>query len=298
MARPRAGHVLTPPEEAGKFADMVSRIFKWMDFPFSGHLGGAWAGGLRGGLGAFICGAALWLVLGPVAAVGGSVVPNGTTQLLLGVSDDWDDSHVVLRRFERTREGWRQVGEPWQGRLGREGSAWGLGLHPQRGLAGPRKREGDRRAPAGVFRIAGAYGYAAADEVRLGRGLSYHQVGPRDMWVEDPDSPHYNRHIQAAGGRPLTEWEKKQQMIQNDPVHALKLFIEHNAAEEVVPGGGSAIFFHIWRDEGRRATAGCTTMSEAALRDLIAWVEPARQPVYVLLPREEFMRWRERWGLP
>lgn len=289
---------LTPSAEAGKFGVMVSGFCKRMSFIFSGLFSGASAGWLRGGVGALVCGAALWLASGEVAAAGGSVVPSGTTQLLLGISDDWDDSHVVLRRFERTREGWRQVGEPWQGRLGREGSAWGLGLHPQRGLAGPRKREGDRRAPAGVFRIAGAYGYAAADEVRLGRGLPYHQVGPRDMWVEDPGSPHYNRHIQAPGGRALTEWEKKQQMIQNDPVHALKLFIEHNAGEEVVPGGGSAIFFHIWRDEGRRATAGCTTMSEARLRELIAWVEPARQPVYVLLPREEFMRWRGRWGLP
>ena len=50
------------------------------------------------------------------------------------------------------------VGEPTPVTIGRAGSAWGLGLHPAQ--RGPQKREGDGRAPAGVFRIGTAFGYA------------------------------------------------------------------------------------------------------------------------------------------
>ena len=72
--------------------------------------------------------------------------------------------------------------------------------------------------------------------------------------------------------------QKKGQMRQNDHAHSLKLYIGHNDAilgGRPVPGLGSAIFFHIWRGGGSTATAGCTTMHETMLKQLIARI--ARQ---------------------
>src|SRR5213078_2765540 len=64
-----------------------------------------------------------------------------------------------------------------------------------------------------------------------------------------------------------------------------------------VPGAGSAIFFHIRRGVNR-ATTGCTTMAEADLIKMIAWMRASRHPCYVLLPADEYeKRWR-RWDLP
>ena len=65
-----------------------------------------------------------------------------------------------------------------------------------------------------------------------------------------------------------------------------------------VKGGGSSIFFHIWRDNGGRPTAGCTVMSEDKLRDLIARIDPGKRPVYVLLTKEDYAKVRKAWGLP
>jgi len=127
--------------------------------------------------------------------------------------------------------------------------------------------------------------------------MFYRQVTPRDLWVEDPASPHYNRHL-ILEQVPSTPWEKKQQMKQNDAAHALKLFIAHNAPPKVVPNAGSSIFFHIWRANGGKPTAGCTTMDEAQLRGLIAKIDPTRRPIYVLLPRAEYESYRSRWKLP
>lgn len=87
-------------------------------------------------------------------------------------------------------------------------------------------------------------------------------------------------------------------MRQGDHAHSLKLFVAHNAPPNVDPGGGSAIFFHIWRGGGSKPTAGCTTIEESRLRQLIAWVDPDKQPVYALLPQSEYDAKRAAWKLP
>lgn len=221
-------------------------------------------------------------------------LPRRSTQLVLGVAADWNSSKATLQRYQRTRSGWLAIGQAVPARVGRDGLAWGLGLHPN-----PRgaklKTEGDWRAPVGVFRIGGVWGYPAS--IQKHPKLFYHRITPRDLWVEDPSSKSYNRHL-ILDHDPATAWEKKQQMRQDDPAHALKLFIAHNAPPKVLAGRGSSIFFHIWRGGGSKPTAGCTTMAESKLRELIAWLDPGLQPIYVLLPKTEYERLRSDWKLP
>jgi L,D-peptidoglycan transpeptidase YkuD (ErfK/YbiS/YcfS/YnhG family) len=189
---------------------------------------------------------------------------------------------------------WVKSGAAWNGRLGKNGLIWGLGLHPAIGATAV-KKEGDGRTPAGVFRIGGAWGADA--QIRKHPKLAYRQVTSRDLWVEDPASPLYNQHV-ILPHEPSTSWEKKQQMKQNDAAHKLKLFIAHNAPPQVVKGAGSSIFFHVWRNGGGSPTAGCTTMEEARLRALIASIDPTQQPLYVILPAADYQRLRTAWKLP
>ncbi len=236
----------------------------------------------------------LTLALSTLACASAFELPASSTQCLVGIAESWDSSTVTLRFHEKSGGRWVQRGESWQGRLGKKGLVWGRGIHPlPAGTA--TKKEGDWRAPAGVFSLGGAWGYDTS--IRKHPRLSYRQVTPRDLWVEDPASEHYNRHL-ILERDPSTPWEKKQQMKQTDPAHALKLFIAHNAPPNVVPNEGSSIFFHIWRSGGSKPTAGCTTMAEAKLRDLITHLDPDRQPLYVLLPKAEYERYRGPWKLP
>ena len=221
-------------------------------------------------------------------------LPQNSRQCLVGIAEGWDSSEVTLRLFEKTGDKWGQSGAEWKGRLGRDGLVWGLGLSPApEGAA--LKREGDWRTPAGVFKIGGAWGYAP--DIARRPGMPYEQVTSRDLWVEDPASPLYNQHVRLKA-EPSTAWEKKQQMRQDDPAHALELFIAHNAPPAARPGAGSSIFFHIWRGGGTKPTAGCTTMSEQNLRSLIAAIDPSKNPLYVILPRPEYERLRAAWKLP
>lgn len=221
-------------------------------------------------------------------------LPVDSGQCLVATAAGWDSSTAVLRLYEKAGGDWREVGGPWSARLGKNGLVWGLGLHPlPKGASS--KREGDFRTPAGVFRIGGVWGYAPEGDCHS--ALPYHQITTRDLWVEDSSSPDYNNHVRLAAD-PATAWEKKQQMKQGDPAHALKLFIAHNAVPRAVPGAGSAIFFHIWRGGGSRPTAGCTTLAEPHLRSLIAALKPEKNPLYVILPADDYSRLRREWKLP
>ena len=221
-------------------------------------------------------------------------IPADSSQCIVGIADGWNSSTVTLRVYERKKGAWTQVGDAWNGRLGKSGLIWGLGLHPNpKGVAV--KQESDMRSPAGVFDIGGAWGYDKS--IQKNPKLPYRQVTSRDLWVEDPNSKSYNRNI-ILEHEPATEWEKKAQMKQDDYPQSLKLFIAHNAPPKVIPNGGSSIFFHIWRGGGSRATAGCTTMEEPRLRKLIASIDPARRPIYVLLPQAEYAAKKAEWKLP
>lgn len=222
-------------------------------------------------------------------------LPAQSTQAIVGTSANWDSSYVSLRFYVRQPGGpWQATDFQWKGRLGKSGLVWGLGLHPVPAGA-TTKREGDRRAPAGVFDLGGAWGYAQA--IQKAPSLNYVQVTPRDLWFEDPQSPYYNQYMRIDHD-PSTVTEKKAQMKQGDYAHSLKLFIAHNAYPNIRAGAGSSIFFHIWRNGGNSTTFGCTTMSEDNLRRLIATIVPERRPLYILLPEAEYNRYRTEWKLP
>jgi len=237
---------------------------------------------------------ALLLFLGLPA--GAFELPTASKQVVVGLADSWDASHVSVTLYERSGKSWQRVAGPWKGRLGKRGLAWGRGLHPLPTGSGA-KREGDWKAPAGVFRIGGAWGYAPAKKLQMHPKLFYRQVTTRDLWYEDPASKYYNqyRHLDHE---PKTASEKKAQMKQGDYPHSLKLFIAHNAPPKATPGAGSAIFFHIWRGGGAKPTSGCTTLPEPKLKTLLARLNPDLQPLYVLLPKAEYDKRRKEWKLP
>jgi L,D-peptidoglycan transpeptidase YkuD (ErfK/YbiS/YcfS/YnhG family) len=219
-------------------------------------------------------------------------LPADTKQLILGLADEWQSNTLTLQRYERQTGGnWRAIGDKIPARGGRNGLAWGRGLHPHTTT----KQEGDWKTPCGIFTIGGAYGYAAT--IQKQPGLPYRQTIPGDLWIEDTKSPHYNQLITL--GRPAeNKWEQQQQMRLGDPAHSLKLFIAHNAAPGTQPGLGSAIFFHPWRANGKKPTSGCTAMARGDLEKLIIWIDPAQQPLYILLPRPVYQKVRATWQLP
>ncbi len=230
-----------------------------------------------------------------------STLSPGTTQLIVGLADDWSSTRATLTRFERKPGGvWVRIGAPIPARLGPTGLAWGLGLTDVRDVAAsalgsaPDKVEGDRRAPAGLFPLETVYAYDAIWRKRT--AMPFVEVGPNDLFVEDPTSPLYNTHVRLTHA-PSTAWEKQQQMEQGDEAHRLKVFVGHNS-HPPVPGRGSAIYLHVWRKDGASPTAGCTAMSFDNLSAVVRWIKPSASPVYVLLPKRVYPNVQSAWDLP
>ena len=216
-------------------------------------------------------------------------------QLVLVTTADWASTQGELRRFERAGGGWRQVGAAAAISVGRTGTAWGRGLHPAQG-DGPQKREGDGKAPAGVFAIGTAFGYAPSADT----GLAYQGMDYNDWCIDVPESPLYNRIVdrsvaKAPGLDKSTEPMRLDLHAKGDQRYRQGFVIEHNA--DAVPGAGSCIFAHLWGSPGQ-ATAGCTAMAPETMQALLGWLDRDRRPVFALLPREWHAALRAAWDLP
>ncbi len=215
-------------------------------------------------------------------------------QLVTVVSENWDATTGSLRRFERRDGQWHSFGEAVQVNLGRKGSAWGLGLHPPQ--TGTQKREGDGRAPAGVFAIGPAFGYADT----VSSALNYLPMQASHVCVDVPASPLYNqivntREVGEAAVAGNTEPMRRDLRVKGDDLYRLGFVIAHNSQAEI--NAGSCIFAHLWRAAGI-PTAGCTSMDEANMQSLLGWLDAKRQPRYLLLPRTQYSGLRDEWDLP
>lgn len=221
---------------------------------------------------------------------------EASRQLVLVTTPGWNATTGTLRTFERDAGGaWREVLGAAPVTVGRNGSAWGLGLHPGQ-AGGPAKQEGDGRAPAGVFAIGTAFGYAATARTALP-----YAAMQRSHWCMDVvDSPLYNRIVDArdvgeAAVRGSTEPMRLDLHANGDLRYRNGFVIEHNP--QAVAGAGSCIFAHLWGKPGQ-PTAGCTAMAPDSMQRLYGWLRADARPVFVLLPQGEYDRLRAPWRLP
>lgn len=216
-------------------------------------------------------------------------------QLVLVVTDGWDATTGTLQRFELRDGRWQTASTPSPISVGRNGAAWGLGLHPAQS-DGPQKQEGDGRAPAGVFTLGEAFGYAG----EAATAMPYRPMQATSYCIDVPDSPLYNRIIDTrtegeAAAKGSTEPMRLDLHNNGDPRYREGLVIGHNPT--ATPRAGSCIFAHLWRTPGE-PTAGCTAMAAETMDGLLAWLRPDARPVFVLLPRAEYERLAHAWRLP
>ena len=219
----------------------------------------------------------------------------GAGQIVLVTAEDWNTTQARLRRFERSGPNgpWRPVGHDVPVSLGRNGLAWGRGLHGEQLSAAPVKKEGDGRAPAGVFSLPRAF-VGPAESLGASPKLPVHQVTTQTVCVDTVASKHYNQMFEA--NTVAKDWDSEEQMLRPDGLYRYGLFVDHNAPN-AQPGAGSCIFLHLWRGPGA-PTAGCTAMAEPDMLAVLRWLDAAKHPVLAQLPREELARLAPVWGAP
>ena len=228
------------------------------------------------------------------AAPAAADVLTESSQAILVTAKSWDSRRGEMRLFERAPgKPWKQRGKAVTVELGKNGLGWGRGLADNGQGDGPTKREGDGKAPAGVFALGRAFGYAPEGSRRLKTG--YIQVTPGHECVDDPASARYNSVLDASG-IDNRDWRSFEVMRRRDRQYELGVIVEHNTAP-AVPGAGSCIFLHV-REAAGAYTSGCTAMPLPELERVAAWLDASRKPVLVQLPVGEMREFAGRYGTP
>lgn len=218
----------------------------------------------------------------------GVLEDHGVRQCLIVTTDSWSSPKGTMSMFETDRNArWRRRARiPVV--IGRAGLAWGRGLIHTSKLAGPVKKEGDDKAPAGIFRLTSVFGWEPKTKMPV-VGLTPHIV-----CVDDSQSPYYNQILNELNLMPPDSLFHSETLAIVEQ-YRLGVFVEHNVPAKA--GDGSCIFLHIWKNPGT-ATSGCTAMAEQNLIEIVRWLDPNKHPVLVQLPQPVYERLRHKWQLP
>lgn len=217
-----------------------------------------------------------------------------TQQLVVVVSDDWDATTANLQKFEWHSDKWQKVDAAFPVNLGRKGLAWGLGLHPVQ--KGHYKVEGDGKATAGIFNLSTTFGYLPEAKT----DMPYQAMTTNHYCIDVNESPLYNQIVdQNVLGKSAVQGstEPMRRDIHKDgqTIYKKGIVIDHNPNN--YSKKGSCIFLHLWFGPDV-PTAGCTSMQESKMDELLAWLQPTQNPRYLALPKDEYKKKQKEWGLP
>ncbi len=220
----------------------------------------------------------------------------GARQLILVVSRDWSAFNAVMLRYERDTpaSAWKPVGGPIPVVIGKNGLAWGRGLHGEAAGPGPVKREGDKKSPAGAFSLGEAFAYEPG-ELDFIPAMPMKRVGEETICVENAGSRYYNV-ILDKNEAAEPDWIDPDQMRRPDGLYRYGFFVNHNFPNPA-PGAGSCIFFHIWRGPNQYSV-GCTAMTRENLLEVLRWLDASKHPAVVQLPRKEAQEYARVWDYP
>lgn len=212
-------------------------------------------------------------------------LPKECKQALVVTSPGWNAPIGTLQRFERQGSviTWTKIGQSIPVNLGRNGLGWGtssiMTTPPITQEKIPTKREGDGRAPAGVFPILGAFGFPHAPRGYGAHNLRFQTITD-EVCVDDPLSSLYNT-ITSPVNKVTNPWQSSETM--RIDLYRMGLVIGHNCPQATSPLG-SCIFFHIERGP-QIPTAGCTSMPAKDLNTLLLWLKKDARATVLQFPR-------------
>ena len=198
-------------------------------------------------------------------------IPN-TKQLIVVSTKNWSVPNGKLQRYEKKNNSWHTVGKAIRIKLGRNGLGWGRGLHTIPKNAKIIKKEGDGKAPAGIFTLKQAFGYNP-----FVVEYPYEVYKTTDHCVDDVNSKLYNKIVDST--KVKSDYKSKEHMKFPKDYYKYGIVVNHNHIDEAgaVKGAGSCIFMHI----KKVPTAGCTVMNESEMKEIIKWLDADKDPLLV-----------------
>ena len=134
----------------------------------------------------------------------------------------------------------------------------------------PDAHEGAYMTPFGLYPVGEAFYF---NEKPI-TGLDSFVVTPDTYWVDDPASQFYNQRREGVTDK---DWNSAEHMIDYPYQYEYGFVIKYNM-DPIVPGKGSAIFFHI----NDKCTAGCVAVSREECLAYLKALDKDKNP-YILM---------------
>jgi len=161
--------------------------------------------------------------------------------------------------------------------IGKNGLGWGLGLHHIPKDAKFIKKEGDGKAPAGIFRLKNGFGYQP-----YSIKFPYNVYRATDHCVDDSHSRWYNQIIDST--KTKIDYHSFEKMKFTKDYYKYGIVVDHNPKK--IPQAGSCIFIHI-KKPNKIPTVGCTAMSQEQIKEILKWLDPSKYPLLIQAPKSE-----------
>lgn len=188
------------------------------------------------------------------------------SQIVLVVAKDSTANKAKLQRFEDGNK----VGKSIDVNLGKNGLGLGISELTQGFDTNISKREGDKKAPLGIFKLTSVFGY----DKSLNINMPYIQAKHNLICVDDSSSKNYNKIIKMPNIKPNSfEFMKR-----DDEQYKLGIVVEHNKKQ--FKKGGSCIFLHVQKDVDA-PTSGCTSMRYKDLKSIVDWLDIKKEPILI-----------------
>ena len=183
-------------------------------------------------------------------------------RLVLVTTDAMSSKVAQMQRFERAAPGqpWQPAGAAVPALIGRNGMAWAHAFRAMAKSGEPIKVDGDKRAPAGFYRIGASFGFGASTRP------NYMRINDGMTCVDDTNSSAYN----TITSRAKVGWKVHGENMWRVPAYRNGLLVDYPT--DAKARAGSCIFIHV-RLPDAKGTAGCVALDESqviALQDFAA----------------------------
>ncbi|MFF9818448.1 L,D-transpeptidase [Streptomyces sp. NPDC014006] len=182
---------------------------------------------------------------------------GGGTQLIVARAPSTASTTGTVSWWDLRRGRWVRAGSA-PARFGANGLVEGVA-----------RRQGTNTTPTGLYELPFAFGVKAAPG---GTRMPYRPVRQDSWWCQDNDSRAYNRWSEPLASDCRAAEAEHLVSYRTQYAYALVVGFNYRAP---VRGRGAGIFLHV---TGRGATAGCVSVPEGAMRRILRWAVPSREP--------------------
>jgi L,D-peptidoglycan transpeptidase YkuD (ErfK/YbiS/YcfS/YnhG family) len=215
-----------------------------------------------------------------------------TEQIIVVVAPNETAKTAVMRCYELKSGKWKVYSKEYATvKIGRNGLAWGKGLHAASFNQGTLKHEGDGKAPQGVFRLTQLFGYQEVANKKW--KMPYIYAKASTLCIDDVDNPLYCQIVDSTKAKAPKSYEK---MRRNDHLYKYGVVVDYNMSK-TEKGDGSCIFMHLQTDDAQ-PTAGCTAMLGKDMQKIFSFLNAKKQPVLLQCTTNNYAALAKYYGLP